>query len=263
MTRIRAIAWAVWMELLRRKDVYVLLILLGALLLTLVSLDIFGLGGTSRYVKDVGLLFSWIFGWILSIHIAARELPQEEERGTIFPLLARPVTRMQVVIGKWLGAWSIVVCATLLFYLLVAGVSLGMGGRMNGMALLQGFLLHSIVLGIFSALALAFSTRLNHDAAATLSFVLTGAIYLLIPRIPVFLVQQKGVRGIALLVLYHLMPHFDLFDLRMRIVHDFGPAHWGTCAAILIYGLLWIGFLLVIACLAYGTKQLSRGAAYR
>jgi len=263
MTRIRTVAWTVWMELLRKKDVYILLILLGALLLTLVSLNIFGLGGIIRYVKDIGLLFSWGFGWILAIHVASRELPQEEERGTIFPLLARPVTRGEILLGKWLGNWSIVVCATLLFYLLVVGVVMGMGGTMNPVSLIQGFLLHSMVLGILTAIALAFSTRLNRDAAATLSFVLTGAAFLIVPNIPAFLAQQKGISGTALLLLYQLMPHFELFDMRKRIVHDFGPAPWGACAIIFVYGLLWIALLLAIAWLAYRKKLLSRGAMYQ
>lgn len=262
MMRIRAIAWTVWIELLRKKDIYVLLVLLGLLLLTLVSLDIFGLGGMIRYVKDVGLLLSWVFGWVLSIHVASRELPQEEERGTMVSLLARPVTRCELILGKWIGAWSIVVCATLLFYLLVGGVVLGMGGTMDPVAVFQGFLLHSTVFGILTAIALAFSTRLNRDAAATMSFVLTGAAFLIVPRIPVLLVHQKGLAGSALLVLYHLLPHFELFDMRKRIVHDFGPAPWGASAVIVAYGILWMFFILVIAWLAYRRKLLLRGAMY-
>lgn len=261
--RLCTIAWIVWMESIRRKDVYVLLILLGALLVALVSLDIFGLGGMIRYVADVGLLFAWGFGWILAIAIASRELPQEEERGTIFPLLARPVSRNEVVLGKWLGTWSVTVGATLLFYLLAWGVVKGMGGSLDAGALMQGFLLHAVALGILAATALCFSTRFNRDAAATLSFVLTGAAFVIVPRIPTLLVHQRGMSGVALFALYHLLPHFELFDLRKRIVHDFGPVSWSACSVLLVYGLLWVCLLLALACLAYGKKPISRGAMYR
>ena len=70
MTRIGCIIRAVWLELLRKKDIYVLLILLGALLVTLVSLNIFGLGGLVTYVKDVGFFMAWLFAWIVIAVIA-------------------------------------------------------------------------------------------------------------------------------------------------------------------------------------------------
>ena len=44
MTRILTLAWLVWLEMIRRKDIYVLLILLTAFLVTLMTLDLFGLG---------------------------------------------------------------------------------------------------------------------------------------------------------------------------------------------------------------------------
>ena len=62
MLKIRTIAATVWLETLRKKDLYVLLILLSVLLLTLISLNIFGLGGMTRYIKDIGLLLAWVFG---------------------------------------------------------------------------------------------------------------------------------------------------------------------------------------------------------
>ena len=44
MTRILAITRTVWLEMIRRKDLYVLLILLVTLLFILMSLNIFGDG---------------------------------------------------------------------------------------------------------------------------------------------------------------------------------------------------------------------------
>ena len=42
MTRILTVASVVWRDVIRRKDVYVLLILLGVLLVALVSMNLFG-----------------------------------------------------------------------------------------------------------------------------------------------------------------------------------------------------------------------------
>ena len=188
MLRIRTVAWLIWLEVIRRKDIYVLLILLGALLTIVVSLDIFGLGGVVRYVTDIGLTMIWLFGWILAISVSSRQLPQEESRGTIFSLLAKPVTRFEVVAGKWLGSWGIVCVATMMFYLLVTGVVLLKGGEIHPVSLLQGCILHSVALGIISAVAIAFSTRMHKDAATSISYVFTGAAFLIVPRIPELIV---------------------------------------------------------------------------
>lgn len=265
MVRISTIAWIVWLELLRRKDVYVLLILLGVLLFALGTLDIFGLAGVVGYVKDIGLMLAWLFGWILGVTAGARELPREESRGTIFPLLAKPVRRLDIVLGKWLGAWSVVTASTLLFYLLVCAVVLLAMTRdmtaaqvLNPAALAQGFILHALALAVVVAVALAFSTRMNYDAAATLSYVVTAAAFFVVPRVPEFLVQQKGLSNIVLMALYHLLPHFELFDMRKRIVHDYGPIPTATFLMVLAYGLLLCGVILALAWCAYRRKLFSR-----
>lgn len=258
MLRIRTIAWVTWLEVLRRKDAYVLLILLGALLIMLVSLDIFGLGGVTRYVADIGLLMAWVFAWILAVSVGARQLPREESRGTVFSLLAKPVSRFEVVAGKWLGSWGIVSAATLCFYLLVVAVVIGKSGRLHPVAVVQGYLLHAVALGVMSAIAVAFSTRMNSDAASTLSYVLTGAAFLVVPRIPEFMLQTSRVRGSLLMFLYHALPHFEVFDMRKRIVQNYGPADWRVVALVALYGLLLAAVVVLIAWLAFRRKRFSR-----
>lgn len=259
MTRIRTVAFTIWIEMIRKKDVYVLLILLGALLVALVSLNIFGLSGVVGYVKDVGLLMAWIFGWVLAVNVSSRELPQEEIRGTIFPLLAKPITRFELIAGKWVGSWSIVAFVTLVFYLLIMGIVLARGGAFGPVTLVQGYILHCAALGVISAIGIAFSTRMNHDAAASVSYVLTGMAFLVIPRIPEFMARETGFGAGMLMFLYNLMPHFEVFDMRKRIVYDYGPAGWGTFFLALAYGILLISLFILAAWLAYREKRFSRG----
>ena len=260
MTRIATIAATVWLEVIRRKDLYVLLILLSSLLAVLVSLNVFGLGGVVMYVKDVGLLMAWLFAWILAVSVCTRQLPNEESRGTIFALLAKPITRMELLAGKWLGAWSVVAGATLLFYAVVAGVVGLKGGGFDTLALLQCYILHATATGVIAAIALALSARMNSDAAATLTYVVTGASILVVPRVPEFVAQQSGISAAALYFLYNLLPHFELFDLRKRVVHDFGPLRSDVFWMVLLYGILLSALFLLVAWLAYRHKRFSRGS---
>ncbi len=258
MRRIRTIAFIVWIEMLRRKEAYVLLILLGSLLFILVSLNIFGLGNVVGFVKDAGLLAAWLFGWILAINCASRQLPLEESRGTILPLLAKPITRWQLIIGKWLGAWMVVSTAVLSFYILTTLILFGYSGSFDLLTLSQALILHIVALGIIVAIAIALSTRMNFDAAATLAYVATAAMFVLVPRVPELAFHARGWRQTSLLILYGALPHFELFDMRQRVIHQYGTLPWHIFGLIIIYGFVLVSIILCIAWLGFHNKHFSR-----
>ena len=259
MSRLLAITRTVWLEMIRRKDLYVLLILLVSLLFILMSLNIFGLGGLVRYVTDLGFTLTWLFSWILGINFAARQLPQEEARGTIYPLLAKPLTRGQLIAGKWLGAWSATAVATLAFYVLIVLIVRLRGGHFIPESLLQALLLHLTALGIVTAISVAVSTRMTYGAAATMSYVITVSSFIIVPQTPYILVNEQGITRSALLTFYYALPHFELFDMRQRVVHEWGPVSWSVLGGIILYGMVWTGILLILAWMGYRKKTFKRG----
>ena len=259
MKRGLTIASVVWIEMLRRKDVYVLFILLLAFLMILMSLNVFGLGGLVVYVKEIGLLLTWLFSWILAVNISSRLLPQEETQRTIFPLLAKPISRAEIVFGKWLGAWVVSSVATLVFYAALVVIVGLRGSWFCWTALAQGIALHLCLLGIFSAIGIAFSTRMNSDAAASLTYVLTLSSFLILPRVPELVMHVKGLRQTGLLILYYALPHFELFDMRLRLVHQYPPAQWKAILLVLAYGCIMIIIFLALSWMAYRNKRFSQG----
>jgi ABC-type transport system involved in multi-copper enzyme maturation permease subunit len=258
MLRIWTIAKVVWLELLRKKDVYVLLILLGVLLLSLVSLDIFGLSGTVGYVKDVGILLAWVFSTILAVAIGSRALPREETQATIYPLLAKPLTRWELIAGKWLGIWTVTSCALLLFYGLILAVVTARGGGFLPGTFCQGIALHIMALAITCAVSILFSTRLNPDAATSLSYVSAMTAGLVLPQVPELLVKEQGFAADILLALYFMLPRMELFDLRRRLVHGYGPIAWPVFGTVLVYGLIYVAIFLLLAWAFYRNKRFSR-----
>jgi len=261
MRRVLVIARVVWLDLLRRKDLYVMAILLLTLLFVLMSLNLFGLGAVVRYILDVGLLMAWLFALVLAVSLAGRQLPQEESRGTIFPLLAKPVTRAELLLGKWLGSWTSSVFAAFAFYLVIVLLTAFRGGAVNRPCLVQAFLLHAAALGLVSALALALSTRMTYGAAAAMTYVITGAAFFVAPAVPELLVREAGPSGAVLMALYYALPHLELFDLRQRLIHDWGAASWPDVAGIATYGAVWTAILLLLAWLAYRAKRFRRGTS--
>ncbi|MBI2438446.1 MAG: ABC transporter permease [Lentisphaerae bacterium] len=259
MIQILTLAVLVWLEVIRRKDFYVLLILLAAFLALLMSLNLFGLSAAVSYLKEIGLLLAWLCSWILAVSVSARALPQEERQGTIFPLLAKPVSRAQVLLGKWLGAWSVVGAATLAFYALLAAMVILRGGTFNALLLAQAWLLHLGLLGVIAALAIAFSTRLNADAACVFSYVVTLAAWLVLPRVPDLVLKAPSATRSGLMVLYYALPHLELFDLRQRLVYGWPPAPLPAALLTLAYGLLMTALFLTLGWLAYRNKRFMHG----
>ena len=161
--------------------------------------------------------------------------------------------------GKWLGAWSAVSFATACFYGVLWAVVALRGGAFQPLALAQGYLLHAAMLGIVVALGLLLSTRLNHDAAATLAYVLSVGCLVVVPQLSNVALTTPGWRGSALGIGYYLLPHLELFDMRRRMVHDWGPVNSRVLIAVLAYGVLVTAILGLGAWLAYRRKRFSRG----
>jgi ABC-type transport system involved in multi-copper enzyme maturation permease subunit len=123
MNNVLAISGIVIKELYRRKDFYVLFVLTALITLLLGSVSFFNDAKIVRYLKEVCLLLIWISSLVIAIGTAARQIPAERENRTIFPLLAKPVTRGQFILGKFLGCWLACGVALVVFYVFFGVVS--------------------------------------------------------------------------------------------------------------------------------------------
>ncbi|HTX20400.1 MAG TPA: ABC transporter permease subunit, partial [Candidatus Aquilonibacter sp.] len=107
MNEIFAVAGVVIKELYRRKDFYVLFILTVVICLIMASVNIYNDNEIIRYIKDLCLLLIWISSLVIAITTTARQIPAEREQRTLLPLLAKPLSRTQLILGKFLGCWLV------------------------------------------------------------------------------------------------------------------------------------------------------------
>ena len=120
MNTVLAIGGIVIKELYRRKDFYVLFVLTALITLIFGMVSFFNDPKIVRYLKEVCLLLIWISALVIAIGTAARQIPAEREARTLFPMLAKPVSRGQVVAGKFLGCWLATGVALVVFYFFFA-----------------------------------------------------------------------------------------------------------------------------------------------
>src|SRR4029077_1304204 len=111
-----ALAGVVLKELCRRKDFYVLFVLTAVITLLTALVNLFNDPSIVRHLKEICLLLIWTSALIITIVTTARQIPAERENRTIFPLLAKPVSRAQVILGKFFGCWFACGIALIVFY---------------------------------------------------------------------------------------------------------------------------------------------------
>jgi len=117
MRNIFAVAGVIIKELYRRKDFYVLFIVTILVCLIMASVNIYDDTRVVRYLKEISLLLIWLCSLVIAVTTTARQIPAERENRTLLPLLAKPLTRVQLILGKFLGCWVTCGLALLCFYL--------------------------------------------------------------------------------------------------------------------------------------------------
>ncbi len=232
-----AIAQVVIKELIRRKDFYVLFVLTAIITLALGSASFFNDDKIIRYLKEVVLLLIWIASLVIAVTTTARQIPQERESRTIFPLLAKPVSRGQVLVGKFLGCWLASVLSLLVFYAFFVVVT---GTKEHHWPLLhyvQAFWMHSMLLGVVVSLTLLGSVVLAAPSSTnTIVLVIVAGILLLGQHLNKVALTMAGLTGKLLSAVYFTIPHLEFYDLRDLIIHDWPLVGWQWIVVATLYG---------------------------
>lgn len=118
--RLLAIALNTLTELTRQK-VFYLLVLFGLVLIgSSVLLVRFSFQDQFQMLKDISLGAMSIFSSLLAILATAAMLPRDVEERTLYTILAKPVPRVEYLLGKFLGITGMLLCALALMGLLFA-----------------------------------------------------------------------------------------------------------------------------------------------
>jgi ABC-type transport system involved in multi-copper enzyme maturation permease subunit len=258
MNTLLALTGVVIKELYRRKDFYVLFVLTALITLLMGSVSFFNDSNIVRYLKEICLLLIWVAALVIAIGTTARQIPAERENRTIFPLLAKPVTRAQVILGKFAGCWLATGLALVVFYLFFGVVA---GSREHQWPVLnyfQALWLQWVMLGIVIAFVLFGSCVFAAPSSnATITCVLVIGILLLGRHLNKIAVQQpEPLRTIAYAI-YFLIPHLEWFDLRDFLKFDQRLVSWVYVALATLYGAIYSAFLLFATWLVFRRKPLN------
>ena len=256
MRQIWTLAKNTWKEAFRKKDFYIFVIFLIIFLVVLSFENFFNVPGISRYVKDLGFSITWFFSLIIAVTFSARQIPSEIESHTIYPLLAKPVTRIHMILGKFFGAVIASGLAFSIFYILLALVSRMKGEGIRPMLFIQSYICGVLFLSFISALSICLSIYLTLSANVTISFILYFFIVWFGDRFQSLLVLSNKIASFIYNILYYLIPHFEFYDMRIRVAHSWEPLPIAVILAIFLYTVCYVFFLLLIAHIGFRRKRL-------
>jgi ABC-type transport system involved in multi-copper enzyme maturation permease subunit len=252
LDNVLAIASVVLKEMYRRKDFYVLFVLTVLITLVMGSVTFFNQDNIVRYLKEICLFLIWASSLIIAVTATARQIPAEREQRTLFPLLAKPVTRSQLVLGKFFGCWFALGLSLVLFYFFFGIVA---GAREHEWPLLNYFqaaTLHWFMLGVVCAMTMLGSVVFAAPSSNnTITVIVCAGILLVGRHLNKVALKLEEPGQTVLYAVYFVIPHLELFDLRDLIVHNWGLVPWGIFAAAIGYASVYAALFLALACLRF------------
>ncbi|GAB4456538.1 MAG: hypothetical protein OHK0029_14680 [Armatimonadaceae bacterium] len=245
-----ALAGASVLESIRRKDLYVAMIIALLMIISSVTIGSFGVEGIEVFLKDVALtVINWV-SMLIAILFAARQMPEEISRRTVYPLLARPISRGDLLFGKWLGAFTLSAVALTMFS------AIGIGALVFykiavGAIFWQYFFLRLLSLAVLCAMTLLLSLLMTPGATITIACLLaigssTFSNFVLMVDGAV----ANAVRGI-LRGAYFLLPHLDLFDLSKKVSYGWKPVEGWVLRDLFLYAVLYVAVFLFLGTLRF------------
>lgn len=259
MNAILALSSVVIKELYRRKDFYVLFIFTVLITLVMASANIFNSDSITGYLKEISLLLIWISALFMAVGTAARQIPAEIEQRTIFPLLAKPVSRAQVILGKFLGTWLACGISLLVFYLFLDVVSASREHEWHLVNYFQAAWMQWMFLGMVIALVLLGSIVFAAPSSnATICIILVMGILWLGKDLGEVAAHQKEPVATITYIVFFTIPQFAFFDLREFLIHDAPGVGWLNIGLASAYSFAYTAFFLFATWVMFRRKTLNK-----
>jgi len=260
------IAVSVFRESVRDRVPYSLVLFALLLIASSFLLGQLTAGQDVKIIKDLGLAATAVFGLFIAIFIGIGLVSKEVERRSIYALLAKPISRPQLILGKYAGlvltlAVNIAIM-TVALYCVLAYMTWTTPAPIQSVwdapgidpKMLVAIFLIFVELMLITAVALFFSTFSTPLLSAALTFGLyvVGHFNADLRNFEQVVESRPAAwlaRGI-----YHLLPDLSAFDIKTNVVHGLAVP-LGYVAAQTAYGLSYIAMLLIVAIVIFSRRD--------
>ena len=257
MSKIAAIASVTVREAVRQRLAVNLLVFGVALLAASITISTLTFGEQYRIIANLGLSAMEVVGTLIATFLGAGLIAGEIERRTLYPVLAKAVTRPEYLVGRYLG-----LVATVTLNLLVMGAIFGtvltfyLGGT--------SFVRETPVLAVLAAMAVQFAmvaavaTFFSTFSSTTLSAIFTLSVvvagYLSSDLVRYWSKQGPVARALGKIA-YVLVPNLEALNLKEAMVYR-DPVAASFAWTGIGYGVLYAAAVVAFASAVFGRRDL-------
>ncbi len=205
-----------------------------------------------RMLKDTGLAAINVFALALTIFAGVGIINREIDRRSIYTVLAKPVSRLSYVVGKYLGLVSIILATSSLMFLGLLAVMKGYRTEIHTGIFLGflGILLEVLVLGAVAVLCSTFTTSFISAFICTAVY-LSGHLsteFLRVVR------KSAGARRVVGETIYYLVPNLERFNFKYHATYDVSVPST-TLLAVVLFGLAYASAALLGAVVVFQRRD--------
>ncbi len=251
--KIGAIARNTFREAKRDRVLYLLFFFAAGAIVFSRVLALLTVGDKLKIIRDVGLASISFFGVLMAVLMGTGLVYKEIDKKTIYTLLAKPISRAQFILGKFLGLVLTLFIMTALMTVIFLGLVFAHSGKVET-ALLPAVYFSFLECVVVTAVAILFSTFSTPILSSifSLAFFLIGhlswGLELLLRKI------VGPVSRAAVQALYRVLPDLENFNVRTEVVHGL-PVPATLFLDATLYGLVYTAFLLGLAILVFRRRD--------
>jgi ABC-type transport system involved in multi-copper enzyme maturation permease subunit len=254
ISRVGTIATNVFREVLRERIIYLTVLFAGSLLLAISLLNEVAGGTENKITLDLGMAGIGLFGLVVAVFVGTNLISKEIEKRTVLMLIAKPISRTELIMGKHLGLSAVltamVFSLAIIFFVIMSARNFQYPA--GSLLISVGFI--ALQLSLMAAVALCFGTFTSPLVATMLSF----AVYIMGNFSSNLVVLSKTIKNPAVqhLVqgLYLVFPDLSRLDLKNDAVYGILP---GTMTLVenAGYGVLYIVLLLSLSVFVFSRQE--------
>lgn len=244
ITRVSAIAGAVFLDAVKRRVVYLVLFFGVVMALAIPALPSYSTGVQAAVYREMALALTFLAALVLTLGLSANRIPGEIEHRTVYAVLSKPVGRWEYMAGTWLGIFGVVGVCIVGF--VAVDVAVGWLVYKEFMfRLFEGAYAVWLEMGVLAAFATAVSGLSGGIVVTTASLTFLFAGH---SRGALF---PNGMTPLAQL----LFPSLDSFDVVNPVAHGtgYGPIYAGLMTATFLG---WACVLLLLGSVAFARRDM-------
>ncbi|MEM9264422.1 MAG: ABC transporter permease subunit [Cyanobacteria bacterium P01_F01_bin.13] len=257
--RITVVARNVFLEVIRDRILYLAGLFAVVMVLAALLLPEVAAGTDNKILLDLGMAAINVFTLVVAVFVGTGLVNKEIEKKTVLVLIAKPVSRFEIILGKHFGLAAVIGVLLLvqtgifIAILTVRGYTFPVGSMLVAIAFmyLEMLLIIAITMmfGVFTSSLLATLLSFGTYLVGHLSTFLLGLTQL---------TDAVGLKRVVE-VMYIILPDLSRLNLKNSAVYGFDalltdyPALTLTTNA--LYGLLYTALLLIITGSIFSRRQ--------